>query len=148
MKEIPLYGGLVVIVDDEDYEALSTYKWYSQNLYAVRNVDGGQIRMHRVILDAPPDLQVDHVNMNTLDNRRANLRLATRGQNGANRKSYKNSTSPLKGVCWHKRDQYWRAQIRANGRVKHLGCFNTQEEAHAAYCAAAEKYHGEFARTA
>ena len=83
----------------------------------------------------------DHVNGNRADNRLANLRHATFSQNAANRKAPTTNTSCFKGVCFHQRIGKWQKR-------HHLGYFDTAEAAHAAYCAAAQKYHGRFARAA
>jgi hypothetical protein len=152
-KEIPLNRGLTAIVDDADYEILSRHRWCvppaGKRPYALRTVGdtGRRLAMHRVILNAPDGLQVDHINGDGLDNRRSNLRLATNAQNLQNQKRRSTNTSGYKGVSLY-RDGRWSARIRANGRRVFLGYFATPELAHAAYCAAAEKYHGEFARTA
>ena len=156
MKYIPLTKGLMTCVDDSDYVTLSQYKWYvvghPGKEYAARcgrDSTGKQIhiRMHREILSAPTNMEVDHIDGNRLNNCRSNLRLATRSQNGSNRtKSYPNATSKYKGVTWHKRDQYWQATIIHQNRHIHLGCFSSEKEAAVAYNTAAKKYHGNFAK--
>jgi hypothetical protein len=95
-----------------------------------------------------PPAEIDHVNAHALDNRWANLRSATRTQNNRNTRIRKNNTSGYKGASWDARRQTWVAQITANRRNHRLGDFSTAEAAHAAYCRAAERLHGEFARTA
>lgn len=94
-----------------------------------------------------PD-EIDHVNADRSDNRLCNLRVATRRQNGANLPRQTNNTSGFKGVSFHKRAGKWRADIKVNYRPIYLGLFATREDAHAAYCAAATRYFGEFARAA
>lgn len=107
------------------------------------------IHLHRVILSRKlgrellPHEQVDHINMNGLDNRRENLRLATHSQNNHNRTQYRNNKSGYKGV--NKRGHRWYAAIKVNGKQIHLGTFDTPEQAYEAYKQAAIKYHGEFA---
>ncbi|MDT9719147.1 HNH endonuclease [Paenibacillus sp. ClWae2A] len=104
------------------------------------------VQLHRWILDPPSDMCVDHINHDTLDNRRSNLRIATKAQNSQNREGAPDdNTSGLKGVSWHKRDKRWRAFIGINRKYKHLGYFNSKEEAAAAYNRAASFYFGEFA---
>jgi hypothetical protein len=90
---------------------------------------------------------LDHINRNKLDNRICNLRQATPSENGANRGVQKNSRSGLKGV--HKANQAngWQAQIKINGKVRHLGTFDTPEEASAAYNASSRKLFGPFAHS-
>jgi hypothetical protein len=99
-----------------------------------------------------PAEQVDHINGDRIDNRMANLRLATNQQNQRNSKLPRDNTSGFKGAFlvssrkhW-KKGRRWKAAITVNSRSIHLGYFATPEEAHAAYCAAAEKHYGEFAR--
>ena len=91
-----------------------------------------------------PQNQIDHINGNRADNRIANLREATHGQNRANSKH--NNMNGLKGVCYrsHLKIKPWVAQITHNRKVIYLGCYPTKELAHAAYCEAAKKLHGEF----
>jgi hypothetical protein len=154
MKSIPLTRGYVALVDDEDYEAISAFKWsahrHARTCYAARAViDCGQHRsllMHRVILNAPPGIQVDHVNGDGLDNRRANLRLATRSQNQHNQRISLANSSGFKGVSYDSARASWRAHIMVNRRRIWLGRFTTAEEAAAAYRAASTKHHGAFGR--
>ena len=94
-----------------------------------------------------PRRQIDHINENKDDNRLSNLRLATNRQNARNRGKQKNNKSGFKGVCWMKQSKRWVAQICVDGTQTYLGLFDTPEEAHAVYCIAAEKHHGEFANT-
>ena len=95
-KEILLTQGQVAIVDDEDYKRISQWKWsYRRNPrshygYAYRGMNGHHISMHRLIMNAPDDLEVDHIDRNGLNNCRFNLRLATRSQQRANQKRFIN----------------------------------------------------------
>jgi hypothetical protein len=92
-----------------------------------------------------PDGNLDHINGNRADNRISNLRIATWSQNGANKGRQTNNKSGFKGVCRTRRGG-WQAQIKKDGKVLFLGVHKTPEEAHAAYCKAATKLHGAFAR--
>lgn len=156
-REIPLTKGKVALVDDDDYEALNKFNWCAFRVktgdyYAVRSssISGGQSRrtilMHREIANAPAGLEVDHINGVTLDNRRANLRLATKSQNAANRRKKKPSTSSqYLGVTWHTLRGKWAARITVNWEHRHLGLYVDEREAALAYDRAARQYRGEFA---
>lgn len=150
-KEIKLNKGFVTVVDDEDFEWLSKFKWCVNHGYAKRTVRNGlkfvTVRMHREILQASNEMQVDHINGNKLDNRRCNLRLATSSQNQQNRRVGKDNTSGFKGVSWHKKSKKWCAQITVNRKVKHIGIFDDSIEAAKAYDKAAKELHGVFANT-
>lgn len=152
MKEIPLTQGCVALVDDEDYEALMQFEWVWSNGYAVRAgqlADGTRttVRMHRQLLGCVPGdgVLVDHRDENKLNNRRENLRQCTSAQNLRNRGLTRASTTGLKGVTWDKRKRRWKGTITVNYKTKNLGLFATPEAAHAAYCAAADALHEEFA---
>jgi hypothetical protein len=151
---IVLTQGKFAIVDAEDAEFVSQWKWQARwcketkSFYASRTtmVNGKHttISMHRVILNTPSGLQIDHESHDTLDNRRSNLRKASHAQNQHNTGKRKTNTSGYKGVNWHKRAQLFTARITVNGVRHHLGQYATAEEAGAAYEAAAIKLHGEF----
>jgi hypothetical protein len=143
MAEVPLTQGKVALVDDEDYEYLSQFKWYAQKSettwYAARHPTKNKtVRMHRVLMDDPQGLEVDHEDRDGLNNQRYNLRVATHAQNGRNRRPHTNKTSGYKGVYWQKASGRWIVQIQ-------LGSYDTAEEAARMYDEAARRYHGEFA---
>lgn len=155
MKKIPLTQGEFATVDDIDYEFLMQWKWYFNQGYAVRHSqksDGFSQRktilMHRIILSRKlgrSDFHdTDHKNHDGLDNRRNNLRPASRSQNEHNSEIQWGS-SKFKGVCWKKDHNKWQAYIRFEGCLKHLGYFTDEIEAAKAYNEAAKKYFGEFA---
>lgn len=152
LREIALTKGRVALVDDSDYERISSEKWFaSTNGYAVRTVrmpNAGNIRihMHRTILGiSDASVLVDHINGDGLDNRRSNLRICSKSENLRNRGKPASNTSGYKGVAWSKAAGKWQAYITVEGKRKHLGLFETPEAGHAAYCEAATKLHGEFA---
>jgi len=91
---------------------------------------------------------LDHINMNTLDNRKCNLRLCTLGQNNMNRGMIRSNKSGYKGVVWEKDRRKWKAAVSINNKSKRIGSFNTAEEAYEAYCNAIKELHGEFVRLA
>jgi len=154
-KQIPLTQGKFALVDDEDFEFLSQWKWLYHKGYAVRNRFIGifkkykkveHICMHRVIVNTPVGKETDHVNGDKLDNRKENLRICTREQNSRNRKLDIDSTSGFKGVFWMGERQKWRSGIRVNSKFLYLGYFKTALEAAKAYNIAARRYFGRFAR--
>lgn len=155
MRQIPLSNGRVALVDNRAYPLVMRYRpWVAlvqgKRIYAVRRYwEGGKrrsLRMHRLIL--PGVAIVDHINGNGLDNRRCNLRDATKSENGFNAGPYNGRR--FKGVSFDKRarpaDRPWRAMIQAHGRRHYLGHFTTEVEAAMAYDDAARRLHGRFAR--
>jgi len=154
-RKIPLGEGRFTIVDPRDFYWLNFFHWTldgkGENIYAVRNVipavgKSRIVRMHREIMQAPAGLFVDHRNLNSLDNRRANLRPATHSQNMQNRGKRKNAGSIFMGVSFDKWTGKWKARIRSDGKKMYLGRFYIEIDAAKAYDNAAKKYHGEFAR--
>ena len=95
-----------------------------------------------------PNGDIDHANGNRLDNRLSNLREATRAENNRNVGVQANNTSGFKGVSWDAAHSKWKARIGHHRKIIHLGRFESPEDAYAAYCAAAQKYHKQFARLA
>ncbi len=154
MVEIPLTQGKFALIDDEDYDMVSLFKWYIiknfNTYYAMTKVTINKKRfsilMHRLILNAKPDELSDHKNHNGLDNRRENIRLCTQQQNCMNRKSRINTSSIYKGVYWHKRERRWRAQVKLNNKSFHLGYFYSEIFAAGVYDKKAKELFGEFAR--
>lgn len=150
MVEVPLTKGKVALIDDEDAERVLAYRWcVSRKLegsyYVVRqerkNGCRRYISLHRFLLDAPKGIHVDHINGDTLDNRRANLRLATARQNVRNSRKPRNSTTGYKGVHLDRTQGTYRVQLRVA-----MSGFRTAEEAARAYDDLARKFYGEFAR--
>ncbi len=137
---IPLSQGKITFVDAEDYAWAKNLKWHYKDGYAVSLVS-----LNRSVLGTPNGMEADHKNRNTLDNRRHNLRNATKAQNMQNKATPRSNTSGFKGVSAALRGK-WKAKISVNSRQIHLGYFSTPELAHAAYAAAAKEHHGEFAR--
>jgi hypothetical protein len=153
MKQIELTKGYFATVDDEDYERVAQFNWCAtvkqQGVYAVRGKGPrGKMKMiylHRFLLGAVAGQYVDHVDGDSLNNRRDNLRLCSGRANVWNQKRKSSNRSGYKGVCWDKSRRLWKAEIRAvEGRI-HIGRFEVPEDAAKAYDAAARKHHGEFA---
>ena len=155
MRAVPLTQGKVALVDDEDYErVMAEGAWHASRRgdkwYAVKHLhrpQRGSLYLHRFTVSAPPDKDVDHINGNSLDNQKANLRLCTMTQNQGNRgKDRDRTTSHFKGVYRHTQCARWAAQIRINGKLKYLGLFVSEEEAARAYDQRAPEVFGPFAR--
>ena len=162
MREIPLrgkYSHLSIIVDDEDFEMLNKYYWHGSINHGGPEVrangilkgiggKGRKIPVGRIVLgiDDDPSIQADHINLNCLDNRRCNLRIATNSQNNANKGKQKSAIySEYKGVSWDKRRGKWYSQISKNNKCKFLGYFNDEVKAAKAYDIAAKRLYGEYA---
>lgn len=155
-RKIYLGENEFTIVEPPDYYKFGKYNWIlwgtGYNLYAVRSVKIGPLRtrimsLHREIMNPPKRRLVDHRNTNSLDNRRANLRLATRAQNNCNRrKTSRKTASRFVGVSFDKNNPAWVSCIQYKGKRINLGRFKNEIDAAKAYDAAARKYHKEFAR--
>lgn len=154
MKKIywlPLTQEQWTCVDEIDAH-FGAHKWNASRVgkkfYAARRGEGhGPTKLlHREILNAPAGTEVDHVNGNSLDNRRINLRRATRLENSQNTAKLPGCSSRFKGVTWHKHREKWMAQIKINGGKRYLGYFSSEDAAAKAYDSVARVEFGEFAR--
>ncbi len=152
MKTIDLTQGFQAIVDDEDFEKLSHFKWHVRiqpGIYAARTMRENKrrfnIRMHQQIMGTIPGYEIDHINGNGLDNRRSNLRFCTRSENMMNQKKQL-GTSQYKGVSFASSKAKWHAQIVNKRHRISLGYFRTELCAALAYDVAALLLFGEFAR--
>jgi hypothetical protein len=155
VRLIPVGQGKYALVDADDYDRLSKYKWQlwssGHTSYAFRwsSTRGGKKRhrilMHREIIAIPEGLVCDHANRKALDNRKANLRPATSSQNSCNTRNRAHTASRCRGVTREARSNRWMARIKVNARQIYLGAFDDKVEAAKAYDTAAKKYHGEFA---
>lgn len=156
MKTIALSQSKQAIVDDEDYEELSKYKWhagknnksgiwYAQRTIRLTSKKCIKIRMHRQLMDYPYKKEIDHINHNGLDNRRSNLRICSHSQNMKNTCIRKNNSSGLMGVCWDKRSKKWMAYIRKDYKRITIGLFGDKDDAGHAVDKKALELFGEFA---
>lgn len=153
---ITLTRGYEVIIDADDVSLVAGRNWCAKvakgkSIYAQRaDRSGGKWRtvlMHRILMGEPDGFDVDHIDGNGMNNRRKNLRLATSSQNACNRRTLLGKASLYKGVVWHMGESKWHARIKMHGVSRHLGLFDTQEAAHAAYCDASTQIHGQYGRT-
>lgn len=156
-RTISLTQGKVAIIDAADFERINQWKWHAvfkkhrDTWCAARTVRNGKkcrtVLMHRVILVAPDGMDVDHRDGDGLNNRRSNIRVATKQQNNFNKAIQRNSSSGRKGVSWNASCSKWHAYISVNRRKIYLGLFIDKEDAAKAYEDAAKAFAGEFTRT-
>ncbi len=141
------------LLDLEDAQVLVDHDWHlhinkTNGAFYLRGWDKDnkkKILMHRLIMQAKVSEQVDHINGNSLDNRKDNLRICNHSENVRNRKKPKSNTSGYKGVSWCRASSKWKALIGINNKRIYLGIFNCKHKAALAYNEAAIKYHGEYA---
>ena len=150
VRYIALTKGKFAIVDAADFEWLNRHKWYycvtpGGGAYAARRSKGTNLLMHRVIMQTPKGMVVDHINHNGVDNRRANLRNCTTMQNTWNSKPEKGATSPYKGVSWCKAMRQWEVAITVKGQRTQIGFFDDEIEAAKAYDRVARQHFGQYA---
>ena len=159
-RQIPLTQGYVTIVDEDDYHWLIRFKWCTGKARtkmpiarrAAKRGEGmgskfKEIMMHRLIMGDPEGYQIDHINGDTLDNRKVNLRICTRTQNMVNQKNRSSNKTGFKGVSANKQIGGFDSFISGPGhKQRNLGHFKTAEEAALAYDSSARAMHGNFAR--
>jgi len=149
---VPLTKGLEATIDAADIPKIEGVNWCtltaSGRVYAFRGIGKGQaVLMHRALVSAPTGMHVDHIDGDGLNNRRSNLRVATRHENAQNARLSKANTSGAKGVSWCKTTGRWKAQIMANRKAVLVGRYDTVEAAAAALDFARDFLHGNFARS-
>lgn len=143
-KNIVLKNGLLAIVDDEDYDFLSQWKWHTDTWgYPVSG--DKNVKMHRRVLNKIDGFEIDHINRNKLDNRKENLRYVTRSQNQMNTEKTKRNKTGYKGVSMD--SGKYRATIGVNGKTVHSKRFDTAEQAAKEYDSMAKRFFGRFAVT-
>jgi hypothetical protein len=153
---VPLTKGYVAIIDSDDVHLVDRFNWHAHvkthTVYAEmkerRKGKRKAIGLHTVIMGGEKSIAVDHIDGCGLNNRRSNLRFATKAENAQNSRLYKTNTSGYKGVIWCKDKAKWRAQIMFNQKNYFLGHFLDPKEAHKKYIEASNKLHGAFGRVA
>lgn len=142
------FKGDEFIIDFDDYDVAKEYCWRVDKLgYVVansKNFTNKTIKIHRLVTNADKNQIIDHSNQIKTDNRKSNLRVATKSQNNSNIKRKSNNTSGYTGVKYEKRSGKWKAQISINNKRIHLGTFDCVEDAVVARRSAEVKYHAEF----
>jgi len=137
------------LIDTEDLDKVAQFNitWNLKVkvlIYVSANKRKNRVRstliLHRLIMDAPKGMVVDHINHDTLDNRKGNLRIITDSQNNQNRKGKANSSSGILGVNWNKQAGKWQVAVKVNGKNKHIGLFDDIERARDASIRARERY--------
>ena len=135
-------------VDIEDYPKIKDYCWRkNQDGYIVTTVDRANVFLHRLLTKAPPGFVVDHINHDTTDNRRQNLRVVTQSQNMQNACFEGTNISGMVGVNWDEKMKKWHARINVNKETIQLGYYEDFDDAVAARKIAEEKYFGEYSYT-
>jgi len=152
MATIQTTNGYAVLIDDADFDLVSSYRWrVMRDGYASCRIRQGKTQrtlyMHRLLcgLDFGDSRYVDHKNLTRLDNRRQNLRVCTALENVHNTSLRKSNTSGYKGVTFDKRRGTWVARVRCNGTRHHMTGFVSAKDAHTALCLLREELHGAFA---
>jgi hypothetical protein len=158
---VPLTKGYEAVIDAECVDMVAAFSWTASeelrqdgtvrrcSAHRMARVSGGRkkVFLHRLIFGRETDLDIDHIDGDALNNRRANLREVTKSQNQHNRRLQANA-SGLKGVTWDRDRRVWRARIGINGKRIQLGRFSNKKDAYAAYREASARLHGEFGRVA
>ena len=149
MALLNLFNGGCALIDDDDLPLVANGRWKrftaAPGYHYVATRGKRPMLLHRWLMLPPSGMVVDHINGDTLDNRRENLRVCTHQQNMRNRRKARIGACTYKGVYFRAGKNRWHANIKENGRHVHLGSFRTQEAAAAAYDIAALLRFGEFA---
>ena len=151
MKKIPLTHNRFALIDDEDFEKVSQYKWrVIQNRYVEgRKIGNGKeyIRLHRLVMNTPKNKDTDHIDCDGFNNQKVNLRICTTSQNLMRRRKLnpEKFTSRFKGVFWNTSHGKWEAKIGFNNKKIFIGRFKEELDAVRAYNERAVELFKEFA---
>lgn len=157
-EEIRIYNGYALVslsqdkyakIDIDDIPKIKKYIWCAKGeqdrFYAVTYIGRKHLRMHRYIMSCPDNMQVDHINHKTLDNRKCNLRICTQSQNNMNQIQQKGRSSKFKGVGWRRDKNKWCAKIKKDSKTVFIGYFDDEIDAAKSYNKKAKELFGEFA---
>lgn len=137
-----LFNGEFFYFDLEDYDLIKNYRWSKKERgYIYTKQENKYIRMHRLVMNCPDDMDIDHINHNTMDNRKSNLRIVTKSQNHMNKTIYKNNTSGVKGISWDSRKNKWLVELQKENTKIKIGRYDDFNEAVEARLEAEYKYH-------
>ena len=138
----------IVLFDIDDIDIIRSRKWYiGYNSNRMVMCSNGDLLSREIMRVSDPKLIIDHINHNTLDNRKCNLRICTQSENSANKRFYSNKSSIYKGVSWYKNNKKWRSSIGYKRECYLLGYFNDEIEAAKAYDKKARELFGQYALT-
>ena len=151
---VPLTKGYEAIIDVADVHLVAGFNWCARvdkrTVYAMRGDCSGPktvtLFLHHAIMGRPQGMEIDHADCNGLNNRRDNLRVATKGQNQHNRRIDVDNTSGFKGVSWHPASGKWMARISCGGKERYLGVYDRAEDAAARVSKERTSLHGHFSR--
>lgn len=137
----------LIIIDDFNADLFDIYSWkyLVSTKHVYTTIKRKTVRLHRMLMNAEPGQEVDHIDLNRLNMAMSNLRFCTRSQNVCNTIS-KGGAGAYKGVTWYNITKKWIAKIGINNKLIHIGTFHNAEDAARAYDTMARKLHGEFAR--
>ena len=137
-------------IDIEDVQRVKQYTCFvsqKSNYSSIRTNQGNKTYyLGRFLLNSSTNMEVDHIDGNTFNNKKDNLRFVTVHQNSQNRKARSDGSSGFKGVSWKANQNKWVVRIQTDGKRIHIGYFTEKEEAARAYDEAAKLYFGEYAR--
>lgn len=146
----------IALVDDEDYQKISQFTWYlvkvndlsyAQRIVLLESGKRTHVKMHHDIFGKCSGKVLDHANRNGLDNRKQNLRFATRSQNNANARVKTNSKSQVKGCWFNPKTNLWVSWLAFEGKKIYVGKFKNLEDAKIAFANKHKQVYGEFSRT-
>lgn len=144
-KRCIMKNGVSFLFDSEDENLIRTHTWSLTRGRVRTLIDGKTVYLHRMIMGCTGDVQIDHINLDKLDNRRNNLRFASHAENQRNRRAHKDNASGYKGVCLDERTGKYFAYINCDKQRTYLGTFENKYLAAKAYDEAVVRLHGDFA---